>query len=156
MSWDDAFLGARASRPHKAWHSFAQLPDFDQPGTAPWLSFRLADAAPADRVAACRMALKFKGRRRANAAGCQQRPWPGWRPEASPGSPVHLTENPVQGGWGWDWRGRARWQGQDAGGTPALPGDAVRLRGAGGAWRATSQEFDVHPHAAYWSYSVEA
>ena len=77
MSWDDAFLGTRASRPHKAWHSFAQLPDFDQPGTAPWLSFRLADAAPADRVAACRIALKLKGRRRANAAGCQQRPWPG-------------------------------------------------------------------------------
>ncbi len=31
-------------------------------------------------------------------------------------------------------------KGQDAGGTPALPGDAV-----GGAWRATSQKADVHP-----------
>ena len=49
------------------------------------------------------------------------------------------AENPVQGGWvrsARDWRGRARWQGQDAGGTPALPGDAVRLRGGGDVWRA--------------------
>ena len=55
MSWDDDFLGARASRPHKAWHSFAYLPHFDQPGTAPLLPFRLADAVPADKVAACRI-----------------------------------------------------------------------------------------------------
>ena len=48
MSWDDDFLGARASRPHKSWHSFAYLPHFDQPGTAPLLSFRLADAVSAD------------------------------------------------------------------------------------------------------------
>ena len=52
MPWDDDFLGARASRPHKAWHSFAYLPHFDQPGSAPLLSFRLADAVPADRMAA--------------------------------------------------------------------------------------------------------
>ena len=52
MPWDDDFLGARASRPHKAWHSFAYLPHFDQPGTAPLLSFDLADAVPAeDRLA---------------------------------------------------------------------------------------------------------
>ena len=36
MSWDDDFLGARASRPHKAWQSFAHLRHFDQPGTAPF------------------------------------------------------------------------------------------------------------------------
>ena len=35
MPWDDDFLGARGSRPHKAWHSFAYLPHFDQPGSAP-------------------------------------------------------------------------------------------------------------------------
>ncbi len=29
-------LGARASRPHKAWHSDAYLPHFNQPGTAPF------------------------------------------------------------------------------------------------------------------------
>ena len=38
MSWDDGFLGARASRPHKAWHSLGHLPHLDQPGTASWLS----------------------------------------------------------------------------------------------------------------------
>ena len=36
-AWDDGFLGARASRPHKAWHSLAYLPHLDRPGTAPWL-----------------------------------------------------------------------------------------------------------------------
>ena len=61
MSWDDDFLGARASRPHKTWHSFAYLLHFDQPGTAPLLPFRLADAVPADKVAACRIALKLSG-----------------------------------------------------------------------------------------------
>ena len=61
MSWDDGFPGARASRPHKAWHSLGHLPHLDQPGMAPWLSFGLADAVPADRVAACSIALKLNG-----------------------------------------------------------------------------------------------
>ena len=73
MSWDDDYLGARASRPHKAWHNFAYLPHFDQPGTVPLLPFRLADAEPADRVAACRISVKLSGRQAANAAGCLQR-----------------------------------------------------------------------------------
>ena len=64
MSWDEGFLGARASRPHKAWHSLGHLPHLDQPGTAPWLSFGLADAVPADRVAACSIALKLNGDQR--------------------------------------------------------------------------------------------
>ena len=77
MSWDESFLGARASRPHddgfpgarasrphQAWHSLGHLPHLDQPGTAPWLSFGLADAVPADRVAACSIALKLSGGQR--------------------------------------------------------------------------------------------
>ena len=46
MPWDDDFLGARASRPHKAWHSFAYLPHFDQPGTAP---LQVGDVVEAQR-----------------------------------------------------------------------------------------------------------
>ena len=74
MSWDDGFPGARASRPHndgfpgarasrphQAWHSLGHLPHLDQPGTAPWHSFGLADGVPADRVAACSIALKLSG-----------------------------------------------------------------------------------------------
>ena len=38
MSWDEGLLGARASRPPKAWHSLGHLPHLDQPGTASWLS----------------------------------------------------------------------------------------------------------------------
>ena len=64
MSWDDGFLGARASRPHQACHSPGHLPHLDQPGTAPWLSFGLADAVPAHRVAACSIALKLSGGQR--------------------------------------------------------------------------------------------
>ena len=58
-SWDEGFLGARASRPHQARHSLGYLPHLNQPGTAPWLSFGLAAAVPADRVAACSIALKL-------------------------------------------------------------------------------------------------
>ena len=77
MSWDDGFLGARASRPHndgflgarasrphQAWHSLGHLPHLDQPETAPWLSFGLAATVPADRVAACSIALKLSGGQR--------------------------------------------------------------------------------------------
>ena len=64
MSWDEGFLGARASRPHQAWHSPGHLPHLDQPGTAPWLSFGLADGVRADRVAACSIALKLSGGQR--------------------------------------------------------------------------------------------
>ena len=61
---NDGFLGARASRPHQAWHSLGHLPHLDQPGTAPWLSFGLADGVPAHRVAACSIALKLSGGQR--------------------------------------------------------------------------------------------
>ena len=77
MSWDegllgarasrphnDGFPGARASRPHQAWHSLGHLPHLDQPATAPWLSYGLADGVPADRVAACSIALKLSGGQR--------------------------------------------------------------------------------------------
>ena len=64
MSWDEGLLGARASRPHQAWHSLGHLPHLDQPGTAPCLSYGLADGVPADRVAACSIALKLSGGQR--------------------------------------------------------------------------------------------
>ena len=38
MSRDEGFPGARASRPHQAWHSLGHLPHLHQPGTASWLS----------------------------------------------------------------------------------------------------------------------
>ena len=72
MSWDEGLLGARAFRPHQAWHSLGHLPHLDQPGTAPWLSFGLADAVPADRVAACSIALMRAGAPR--GCGGQRRP----------------------------------------------------------------------------------
>ena len=64
MSSDDAPLGARASRPHKAWHSLGHLPHWDQRGTTPWLSFGLADGVAADQVAACSIAGKLSGGQR--------------------------------------------------------------------------------------------
>ncbi len=66
---DDGFLGARASRPHQAWHSLGHLLHLDQPGTAPWLSFGLADGVPAHRAAACSIALKLSAGQRNKYAG---------------------------------------------------------------------------------------
>ena len=64
MSWDEAPPGARASRPHKSWHSLAHLLDPDRPATAPGLCFGRAHAVPAGRVAGCRIAGKLSGRQR--------------------------------------------------------------------------------------------
>ena len=77
MSWDDGFPGARASRPHQAWHSLGHPPPLGSTGNGA-------------------MALLRPGRccsRR--QGGCLQ----------------HRTE------------AQRRPKGQDAGGTPALPGD---------------------------------
>ena len=140
MSWDDELPGARASRPHKAWDSLGYFSHVDQPGTAPLLPFRLADAVPADTVAACRIALKPSGRQAAKLLAAfsidsqvvgKRHLWAVMRT---------LVEHPVHGGLersAREGRGRALWRGQDAGGTPALPGDAGR--------QVTSQRSDVHP-----------
>ena len=64
MSWDDGLLGARASRPHQAWHSLGHLPHLDQPGTAPCLCFGRALAVPAGRAVGCNIAGKLSGNRR--------------------------------------------------------------------------------------------
>jgi len=40
-------LGARASRPHKNWHSRGYLPHLDQPGLVQSITFRLHDSLPA-------------------------------------------------------------------------------------------------------------
>ena len=107
MSWDKGFPGARASRPHQAWHSLGHLPHLDQTGTAPWLSFGLAAAVPADRVAACSIALKLNGGQRNKYAGGTPA-LPGDKEQDAGGTPALPGD-----------------KGQDAGGTPALPGVAV-------------------------------
>ena len=47
----------------------SHLPHLDRPGTEPWLSFGLADAVLADRVAACGIALKLSGGQKDRSAG---------------------------------------------------------------------------------------
>ena len=56
---DDGFLGARASRPHNAWHSLSHLRHLDRPATAPGISLGPAVAVPADVVAARAVALRL-------------------------------------------------------------------------------------------------
>ena len=63
-SSDDSLLGARASRPHQAGRSLGPLPHLLPPGTAPWLSFRLANAVPTGRVAGGSIARKLCGGQR--------------------------------------------------------------------------------------------
>ena len=85
MSWDEGFPGARASRPHQAWHSLDHLPHLDQPGTAPWLSYGLADAVPAHRVAACGIAPKLSTGQREQACGRDARAPRRYRPGCAVG-----------------------------------------------------------------------
>ena len=61
ISWDEGPLGARASRPHNAWHSLAHLRHLDRLATAPQLFFALAIGVPAGVVAACKLALTLSG-----------------------------------------------------------------------------------------------
>ena len=69
MSWDEAPPGARASRPHKSWHSLAHLLDPDRPATVPGLCFGRAHAVPAGRVAGCNVAGKLSDHHKQQHAG---------------------------------------------------------------------------------------
>ena len=69
MSSDEDFLGARASRPHKAWHGLAYLRHLDRPAASPWLSLGPAVTVPADVVAACKVVLKLSDPHKEKDAG---------------------------------------------------------------------------------------
>ena len=126
MSWDDGFLGARASRPHQAWHSLGHLPHLDQPGTAPWLSFGLAAAVPAHRVAACSIALKLSG---------------GQRDRMRAGRPrSRVIRNRMRAG-----RPRSQGNHSPLEGESQKPSRQAKADAVGGVWRATSQKADGHP-----------
>ena len=117
MSWDDGFPGARASRPHKAWHSLGHLPHLDQPATAPWLSFGLADGVLAHRVAACSIALKLNGGQRNSMRAGRPR---------SQGNHARAPRSPLEG-------------------ESQKPSRQAKADAVGGVWRVTSQKADVHP-----------
>ena len=55
------YLGARASRPHKAWHSRGYLPHLDQPGTIQSLTFRLFDSVPIGTIEVWKSELALTG-----------------------------------------------------------------------------------------------
>ena len=125
MSWDDGLLGARASRPHQAWHSLGHLPHLDQPGTEPWLSFGLADAVPAHRVAACSIALKLSG---------------GQRDRMRAGRPrSRVIRDRMRAG-----RPRSQGNHSPLEGESQKPSRQAKADAVGG-WRATSLKADLHP-----------
>jgi REP element-mobilizing transposase RayT len=66
------YLGTRASRPHKAWHSRGYLPHFDQPGLVQSIAFRLADSVPADVVEQWRTELGLSGEEAADHPRCAE------------------------------------------------------------------------------------
>ena len=106
-------IALKRQRQHQAWHSLGHLPHLDQPATAPWRSFGLAKAVPAGRVAACSIALKLSGAANGTACGRDARA-PGQGCSRRKGGCLqHRTEAQRQP------------KGQHAGGTPALPGEAV-------------------------------
>ena len=61
LSWEEAHPGARASRPHKSWHSCSHLLHRNQPAAAPCLCFGRAHAVPAGRAVGCNIAGKLSG-----------------------------------------------------------------------------------------------
>ena len=100
MSWDDGSLGARASRPHKAWHSLGHLLHLDRPATAPWFSFGPADAVSADRVAACSVALKLSGGQRDRMRAGRPRSQGNHSPlEGESQKPSRQAKADAVGGW---------------------------------------------------------
>ena len=121
----DGFLGARASRPHQAWHSLGHLPHLDQPGTAPCLSFGLADAVPADRVAACSIALKLSGNQRDRVRAGRPR--------------SQVIRDRMRAG-----RPRSQGNHSPLEGESQKPSRQAKADAVGG-WRATSQKADVLP-----------
>ena len=64
--------GARASRPHKAWHSRGYLPHLDQPELIQFVTFRLSDSVPAEVVAAWKVELALTGREPADDPRCTE------------------------------------------------------------------------------------
>ncbi len=65
-------LGARASRPHKAWHSRGYLPHLDQPEIIQSVTFRLADSIPADVVVGWKNELALTGKEAASDPRCAE------------------------------------------------------------------------------------
>ena len=68
----EPLLGARASRPHKAWHSRGYLPHLDQPDIIQSITFRLADSVPADVIAAWKSEMALKGREATSDPRCAE------------------------------------------------------------------------------------
>ena len=64
------YLGARASRPHKAWHSRGYLPHLDQPGTIQSLTFRLFDSVPIGMIEVWKSELALTGDEEADDPRC--------------------------------------------------------------------------------------
>ena len=151
MSWDDGFPGARASRPHnegfpgarasrphQAWHRLGHLPHLDQPATAPWLSFGLADAVPADRVAACSIALKLGGGQRNRMRAGRPRSQGNHSPlEGESQKPSRQAKADAVGGW------RAASQKADVHplGNSRLPASRAPAPGPGGSFESETTDY---------------
>ena len=68
---NEPLLGARASRPHKAWHSRGYLPHLDQPDIIQSITFRLADSVPGR--CHCRMEERIGAQRQGGHERSQMR-----------------------------------------------------------------------------------
>ena len=78
----------------------SHLLHLDQPATAPWFSFGLADAVPADRVAACSIALKLSGGQRDRMRAGRPRSQGNHSPlEGESQKPSRQAKADAVGGW---------------------------------------------------------
>ncbi len=85
MSSDEDFLGARASRPHKAWHGLAYLSHFDQPRTAPFPVYCVKDVPGLYR----KITPPLRESRRSRAAKGRLMRWGDGRLPASSKKEIH-------------------------------------------------------------------
>ena len=66
------YLGARASRPHKDWHSRGYLPHLDEPGMIQSITFRLANSIPIEVLTAWKTELALTGGEAADDPRCAE------------------------------------------------------------------------------------
>ena len=88
----NAPLGARASRPHKAWHNRGYLPHFDEAGTVQFLTFRLMEENPVI-AGLVRFAREWRW-----LGGCLQEDGAGGTPALPGGNDRLLRDQPCRPG----------------------------------------------------------
>ena len=120
MSWDDGLLGARASRPHQAWHRPGPSPPLGSTGNGAMALLRPGRCG-SRRQGGCLQVMTCSTRRIAlKLSGGQRDRMRAGRPRSQG------NHSPLEG-------------------ESQKPSRQAKADAVGGVWRATSQKADLHP-----------